>query len=95
MVKLSLIKRKKENMYTNEEDEERRDSWLVAYKQKEERLAMEGESENAPLLWSLLLLAHSTPGSIPAILDSLFCMFELIEQRTMKCLSLLQAKEFF
>lgn len=55
----------------SEEDKERRHSWLLAYKQKEERLVdacevkeVEFESKHR---CNLLLLAHSTPGSIPAI----------------------------
>lgn len=52
-------------------DKERQYSWLVTYKPKEERLldtceAKEVEFESKQL-WNLLLLAHSTPGSIPAM----------------------------
>jgi hypothetical protein len=68
---------------TIEDDEEIRDSWLLAYKQKEERLEVlweekDGESENPPDLWTRLLLADSTPGSITAIL----VLFSVFEQST-------------
>lgn len=63
----------------------RGDSWLLTYRQKEDLLveqwpdgeALE-ESSHPPLWWNLLLLATSTPGSIPAIfnnLDQRFCSF--------------------
>lgn len=57
----------------SEEEEERCDSWLLAYKQKVERLVetcedKDVEFESKPP-WNLLLLADSTPGSIPAILS--------------------------
>lgn len=54
-------------------DEEERDSWLLVYKQKEERRVevwggiKEGVSDHTPLWWNLLLRAHSTPGRFPAI----------------------------
>lgn len=47
-------------------------SWLLVYRQKEdllvdEKLEVLDESIHPLLWWNLLLLAHSTPGSIPAI----------------------------
>jgi len=44
-------------------------SWLLVYKQRDDRLVPPwlGESDMPLLWWNRLLRAHSTPGSIPAI----------------------------
>jgi len=58
-------------------DKEEQYPWLLAYKPKEERLVDTCEAKEVEFeskhLWNLLLLAHSTPGSVPAM-D--MCMFQ-------------------
>jgi len=53
-----------------EEEEEEGGDWrfLVAYKQREERVM---KSREEVLLCNLLLRAHSTPGSIPDMISML------------------------